>query len=148
MSAPPVVHNGLVFVPVASWEETRSLNADYQCCTFRGSIIALRLRDGTEAWKTYTVPRAGEVTGKTSVGTATIGPSGVGVWSSPTIDLRRGRMYITTGNNYSLPPTDTSDAIIALDLNTGRIVWTKQALAERRLQLGVRVDTGPRAVVP
>jgi polyvinyl alcohol dehydrogenase (cytochrome) len=129
LSAPPMVHNGLVLVPVASWEETRSLNADYQCCTFRGSIIALRLRDGTEAWKTYTVPRAGEVTGKTSVGTATIGPSGVGVWSSPTIDLRRGRMYITTGNNYSLPATDTSDAIMALDLNTGRIVWTKQALA-------------------
>jgi polyvinyl alcohol dehydrogenase (cytochrome) len=129
LSAPAVVHNGLVLVPVASWEETRSLNADYPCCTFRGSIIALRLRDGAEAWKTFTVPRAGEVTGKTSVGTATIGPSGVGVWSSPTIDLRRGRMYITTGNNYSLPATDTSDAIMALDLNTGRIVWTKQALA-------------------
>jgi polyvinyl alcohol dehydrogenase (cytochrome) len=51
------------------------------------------------------------------------------VWSSPTIDLKRNRMYITTGNNYSMPPTDTSDAIIALDLDTGRIIWTKQALA-------------------
>ena len=129
LSAPPVVHNGLVLVPVASWEETRSLNAQYPCCTFRGSITALRLRDGSEAWKTYTVPRPGEVNGKTSVGTATIGPSGVGVWSSPTIDQRRNRMYITTGNNYSTPPTDTSDAIIALDLDTGRIIWTKQALA-------------------
>ncbi len=129
LSAPPVVHNGLVLIPVASWEETRSLNQDYPCCTFRGSITALRLKDGTEAWKTYTVPRRGEVTGKTSVGTATIGPSGVGVWASPTIDLRRGRMYITTGNNYSTPATDTSDAVIALDLNTGAIVWTKQALA-------------------
>jgi polyvinyl alcohol dehydrogenase (cytochrome) len=129
LSAPPVVHNGLVLVPVASWEETRSLNAEYPCCTFRGSITALRLRDGSEAWKTYTVPRAGEVNGKTPVGTATIGPSGVGVWSSPTIDLRRNRMYITTGNNYSTPPTDTSDAVIALDLDTGRIIWTKQALA-------------------
>ena len=129
LSAPPVVHNGLVLVPVASWEETRSLNAEYPCCTFRGSITALRLRDGSEAWKTYTVPRQGEVTGKTSVGTPTIGPSGVGVWSSPTIDQKRNRMYITTGNNYSTPPTDTSDAIIALDLDTGRILWTKQALA-------------------
>ena len=129
LSAPPVVHDGLVLIPVASWEETRSLNAEYPCCTFRGSITALRLRDGSEAWKTYTVPRPGEANGKTSVGTATIGPSGVGVWSSPTIDLRRNRMYITTGNNYSTPPTDTSDAIIALDLDTGRIIWTKQALA-------------------
>ncbi len=129
LSAPPVVYNGLVLIPVASWEETRSLNAEYPCCTFRGSITALRLRDGTEAWKTFTVPRRGEVNGKTSVGTPTIGPSGVGVWASPTIDMRRGRMYITTGNNYSTPPTDTSDAVIALDLNTGAIVWTRQALA-------------------
>jgi polyvinyl alcohol dehydrogenase (cytochrome) len=129
LSAPPVVYNGLVLIPVASWEETRSLNAEYPCCTFRGSITALRLRDGSEAWKTFTVPRRGEVNGKTSVGTPTIGPSGVGVWASPTIDMRRGRMYITTGNNYSTPPTDTSDAVMALDLNTGAIVWTRQALA-------------------
>jgi polyvinyl alcohol dehydrogenase (cytochrome) len=128
LSAPPVVHNGVVLIPVASWEETRSLNAEYECCTFRGSITALRLRDGTEAWKTFTVPRRGEITGKTAVGTATIGPSGVGVWASPTIDARRNRMYITTGNNYSSPNTDTSDAIIALDLDTGRMIWTKQVL--------------------
>ena len=130
ISAPPLVHNGLVMIPIASWEETRSINPDYPCCTFQGSITALRLRDGAQAWKTYMVPRRAEVTGKTSVGTPTLGPSGVGVWATPTIDVKRRRMYVTTGNNYSKPSTDTSDAVIALDLDTGRIVWTRQAMTE------------------
>ena len=37
--------------PVASWEETRSLDPTYSCCTFRGSIVALRIRDGEQVWK-------------------------------------------------------------------------------------------------
>jgi polyvinyl alcohol dehydrogenase (cytochrome) len=74
------------------------------------------------------VPRRAEVTGRTPLGTTTLGPSGVGVWSTPTLDLRRNRLYITTGNNYSSPATGTSDAVMALDLDTGRIVWTSQAL--------------------
>jgi polyvinyl alcohol dehydrogenase (cytochrome) len=130
ISAPPLVHNGLVMIPIASWEETRAINPDYPCCTFQGSITALRLRDGSEAWKTYLVPNRADVTGKTPVGTPTLGPSGVGVWATPTIDLKRRRVYVTTGNNYSRPNTGTSDAVIALDLDTGRIVWTRQAMTE------------------
>jgi len=38
-------------------------------------------------------------------------------------------LYVTTGDNYSMPATDTSDAVIALDLNKGRIVWSKQITA-------------------
>ena len=49
-----------------------------------------------------------------------------GIWSSPTIDEKRGVMYITTGDNYSHPATKTSDAVIALDLKSGRIVWSTQ----------------------
>jgi polyvinyl alcohol dehydrogenase (cytochrome) len=128
LSAPPVVHDGIAYVAVASWEESRSLNPEYPCCTFRGSVVALRVRDGSQVWKAYTIPTEAQPTGKTPVGTPTLGPSGVGVWGSPTLDLRRRRLYITTGNNYSLPATTTSDAIIALDLDTGRLVWSKQVL--------------------
>ena len=35
-------------------------------------------------------------------------------------------MYVTTGDNYSHPATSTSDAIVALNLKTGRIVWSQQ----------------------
>jgi polyvinyl alcohol dehydrogenase (cytochrome) len=128
ISAPPAVHNGVAYVPVASWEESRSLNPEYPCCTFRGSVTALRIRDGRQVWKTYTVPRAAGRTGKTTAGAETWGPSGVGVWSSPTLDEKRRRLYIATGNNYSLPATTTSDAVMALDLDTGRIIWSKQLL--------------------
>ena len=114
-----------MFVPVASWEETRSLDPAYACCTFRGSIVALRIRDGQQVWKSYLVPAA-KRTGQTKRGTPQFGPSGVGVWASPTIDAKRGVMYIATGDNYSSPATDLSDAIVALEISTGRVVWSKQ----------------------
>jgi polyvinyl alcohol dehydrogenase (cytochrome) len=128
LSAPPAVHDGVVFIPVASWEESRSLNPEYPCCTFRGNITALRIRDGSVAWKTFMIPDASQRTGTTASGVATWGPSGVGIWSTPTLDLKRRRLYVTTGNNYSPPATTTSDAVMALDLDTGRIVWSKQML--------------------
>jgi polyvinyl alcohol dehydrogenase (cytochrome) len=128
LSTPPAIYNGLALIPVASWEETRAINNDYPCCTFRGSITALRIADGSQAWKTFTIPNPPKVTGKTPVGTDTIGPSGVGVWSTPTLDLKRKRIYITTGNNYSLPNTIESDSLMALDLDTGRMLWSKQVM--------------------
>jgi len=119
------VQDGVAFVPAASWEETRSIDPAYPCCTFRGSVTAVRVRDGSVVWKTYLVdtPRK---TGATAIGTATFGPSGAGVWSTPTVDAARGVLYITTGDNYSHPATATSDAVVALSLKTGRIVWSQQ----------------------
>ena len=119
------VHDGVAFVPAASWEETRSINPGYPCCTFRGSVTAVRVRDGSVVWKTYLVDPP-KRTGQTAVGTATYGPSGAGVWSTPTIDQPRGVLYITSGDNYSHPATSTSDAILALDLKTGAIAWSQQ----------------------
>jgi polyvinyl alcohol dehydrogenase (cytochrome) len=124
----PTVYNGIVYVPVASWEETRSADPDYACCTFRGSVVALRVRDGKQLWKTYMTGPPVE-NGKDPRGTPNIGPSGVGVWSSPTVDPKRKVLYVTTGDNYSTPATDTSDAVIALDLATGNFVWKRQMTA-------------------
>jgi polyvinyl alcohol dehydrogenase (cytochrome) len=115
----------VVYVPVASWEETRSGDADYPCCTFRGSVVALRISDGKQLWKTYLTDEAKE-RGKTPRGVARFGPSGVAVWSTPTLDPKRRVLYVTTGDNYSSPATEMSDAIVALSLDSGRIVWSKQ----------------------
>jgi polyvinyl alcohol dehydrogenase (cytochrome) len=128
LTGAPTVHKGVVYVPVASWEETRSLNPDYACCTFRGSVVALRIPDGKQLWKTYTVDPPKE-TGKNARGISLMGPSGVGVWSAPTLDEKRGVLYVTTGDNYSRPATDLSDAVVALDLTKGRVVWSKQIMA-------------------
>ncbi len=118
------VHDGVVFIPAASWEETRSNNPEYPCCTFRGSVTALRAKDGTEVWKTYAIREMPHQLEKGGVGTW--GPSGAGIWGSPTLDTKRGLLYVTTGDNFSTPATDMSDAVMALDVKTGRIVWSRQ----------------------
>ncbi len=126
LTGSPVVYQGNVYQGVASWEETRAINPAYPCCSFRGSVVALRVRDGAQVWKTYTIDDGPHPTGKTSTGTIRQGPSGAGVWSAPTIDPKRGMLYLTTGDNYSAPSTTTSDAVLALDLATGRKVWSRQ----------------------
>ena len=120
------VHDGVVFIPAASMEEPRSSNPEYPCCTFRGSVTALRAKDGVQVWKTYTVPEKARELDKGSGTVGSWGPSGAGVWGSPTVDLKRGLLYIATGDNYSTPATDMSDSVLALELKTGRIVWSKQ----------------------
>lgn len=130
----PVVHNGRVYVGVSSGEEGFAANPQYPCCTFRGSVVALDLNTGAILWKTYMVPQ---------------GYSGGAVWSStPVVDLERRQLYVTTGNNYSVPPAVTAcviaagsdlraqdacvahddymDAIVALDLDTGAIKWGRR----------------------
>src|SRR5262249_55068712 len=56
-------------------------------------------------------------------------PSGVSIWTAPTFDFKRHVIYVSTGDNFSLPATLTSDAVVALDLATGKIVWSKQVTA-------------------
>jgi len=128
LTGAPAVFNGMVFIPAASWEETRAIDPQYVCCTFRGSVTAVRVSDGALVWKTYLVDQP-KKTGVSKTGVDQMGPSGAGVWSAPTVDSRRGVLYITTGDNYSHPATPTSDAVMALDLKSGRIVWTQQTIA-------------------
>jgi polyvinyl alcohol dehydrogenase (cytochrome) len=124
----PVFHNGRLYVGVASGEETSGSMPDYECCRFRGSLVSLNAASGAQIWKTYTIPEA-KPTKKNKLGTQMWGPSGVPIWTSPVIDVRRNVVYVTTGNNYSDPPTNTSDAFLAMDLDSGKILWSRQATA-------------------
>ena len=125
LTGSPVVSGDRVFVPVASWEETRALDPTYACCTFRGSVVALSIRDGAQVWKSYLVDKPKE-TGTTKSGTRRFGPSGAPVWAAPTLDAKRGLLYLATGDNYSSPATSLSDAIVAMDQATGRVAWSSQ----------------------
>jgi len=127
LTGSPVEHDGIVYIPAASWEETRSLDAQYPCCTFRGNLTALRVRDGSLVWRSFMVDPPVK-TGVTKTGIPTYGPSGAGIWSAATIDAKRGVLYVTTGDNYSHPATKTSDAVVALEIKTGKIVWSQQTL--------------------
>jgi len=114
-----------VYVPVSSWEEARAGDSSYPCCTFRGSLVALRVRDGAQLWKTYLVDAPKEI-GKNASNAQRFGPSGVAVWATPTVDAKRRLLYVTTGDSYTEPASPLSDAVLAVDMRNGRIVWTKQ----------------------
>lgn len=140
LTGAPAYHAGTLYVPVSSLEEGVS-NAKYECCRFRGSVLALNAADGRVRWKTYTIDEAPRLVGKTSSGTAVYAPSGAAVWNSPTLDLKRGVLYVGTGDNYSAPANDRSDAILAMDLKTGRIRWHWQVLAGDAWNVGCLMNT-------
>jgi len=121
----PTLHAGRLYVPLASGEEGAAASPTYECCRFRGSIVALDAATGRQLWKTYMVDEPGQTT-KNAVGTQLWGPSGVPIWSTPLVDTRNNALYITTGNNYSDPTSPLSDAFVALDLDTGRVLWSRQ----------------------
>lgn len=126
----PVLHEGRLYVPVAGLgEEVTAANLNYSCCTFRGSVSALDAATGAPVWKTYTIAEPAQPRGRNSLGTALFGPSGGGVWSAPTIDAARGVLYVGTGNGYSDPPQPYTNAVLALELATGRLAWSYQATA-------------------
>jgi len=120
-----VANDGTVYIPVASWEENRASDPKYACCTMRGSVTALRIRDGSPVWKSYMVSEPKQ-TGTNKAGVPKYGPSGAPIWSAPTLDRKRGVLYVAAGDNYSPPATELSDAIVALDLRTGAVKWSRQ----------------------
>ena len=123
------LHDGRLYVPIASQEENAGAVAQYNCCKFRGNVVAIDARDGKEIWRTYTVPEP-KPTRVSKTGVQFYGPSGATIWSSPTLDLKRNLLYAMTGNGYSAPEIQTADAIIAMDLKTGAIRWSKQAMSD------------------
>jgi polyvinyl alcohol dehydrogenase (cytochrome) len=126
VSGSPVLHSGRLYVPVASGEEGAAASPAYECCRFRGSVVALDAATGRQVWKTYTIADEPKPTKKNAVGTQMWGPSGGPIWASPVIDTKNNALYVTTGNNYSDPVTPMSDAFLALDLDSGRVLWAKQ----------------------
>lgn len=126
LTAAPSLDNGILYVPLSSLEVTSAADPTYACCTFRGGVAAYDASTGIKQWVGYTIDQAPRVVGQNSVGTDRIAPSGSPVWNTPSIDKKRGVMYVGTGENYSSPANDTSDAILALSLKDGSIVWHQQ----------------------
>lgn len=125
-TATPQVYKGVVYQAFSSFEEALGPDPNFECCTFRGSVVALDADTGRKLWQTFTIPETPKPMGKNATGKQQSGPSGAGIWSTPTIDEQLGVLYVATGDNYSDPPTETSDAILAMDLKTGKLLWSKQ----------------------
>lgn len=127
LTATPAFHEGTVFVPVSSLEVIPAADPAYECCTFRGSVLAIDATNGDVLWRHHTIPGEPSEVSRTSIGTKVLSPSGAPVWSSPTVDVKRGLIYVGTGENYSSPADENSDAVLAIDMATGARVWTRQS---------------------
>ena len=138
----PVLYDGRLYVPMASSEEGQGANPTYECCTFRGSLTALDAATGSLVWKTYTITAEAKPIGKNNSGTTRWGPSGGGIWSSPTVDAKRHVVYAATGNMYTEPQQPTSDSIVAFDLDSGAIQWVSQVTAKDIFLVGCNAPNG------
>jgi len=120
-----IAHEDTLLVPVSSLEVLLAARVGYPCCSFRGAVVALSISSGEELWRTYTTdePRP---TILSTAGTQQFGPSGAPIWSSPTVDADRNLVYVGTGENYSSPANGYSDAVLAMDMANGEIVWAAQ----------------------
>ncbi|MEM7100136.1 MAG: PQQ-binding-like beta-propeller repeat protein [Pseudomonadota bacterium] len=125
-SGSPLVYEQQVFVPLSSMEIGLSVIPFYGCCTTSGGMAALDLATGQTNWYLRTIPEQPEVTGSHYFFVQTHGPSGAPVWGAPTLDKKRRLLYYGTGQNYSHPATTTSDAIFAVDIDTGKARWISQ----------------------
>jgi polyvinyl alcohol dehydrogenase (cytochrome) len=134
ITAAPALQGDTLYVSVSSFEAALPVDPHYECCKFRGSVVAYDAANGHVKWKTYTTdpPR---LLGKNAKGANRYGPSGAPVWNTPTIDTTRHQLYVGTGENYSSPANDKSDAIIAMDLASGAVKWVYQGLAGDAMNL-------------
>jgi len=148
ITAAPQLHDGRLYVPISSREESQVGDPRYPCCSFRGSVVALDARTGKRLWKTYTVAENPKPTTKNSVGTQLYGPAGGAIWNTPTIDTKRNVLYVGTGNNFAPPATALSDSLLALDLDTGRVRWSRQITGNDIWNGSCRAPNREAAVCP
>ncbi|MDH3644120.1 MAG: PQQ-binding-like beta-propeller repeat protein [Gammaproteobacteria bacterium] len=130
LTGSPRLYNNRLYVPLSSSEWASAADPAYACCTFRGAVVAMNAETGAIDWTTYSIPEAPAPTGELNAqGAQRFHPAGAPIWNSPTIDVQRGLLYVGTGEAYTSPAADTSDSVLAIDLETGELVWSFQATA-------------------
>lgn len=126
VTAAPALYKGRLYVPISAWEGFQARIPDYPCCTAVGSVSAVAADTGKVLWKTYTIAERPRPTQLNSRGVQQWAPAGVPVWNTPTVDARRGLVYVGTGDASTYPAPATSDAVLALDMATGTMRWSRQ----------------------
>lgn len=144
LTGSPRYYDGRLYVPMSSNEWASAADPAYECCTFRGGVTALDAATGSVVWRSYTIPEAPQPTGeRNSAGAIRHHPAGAPVWNSPTIDVKRRRLYVGSGESYTSPAAPQSDSVIAYDLDTGRMVWWYQSIAHDAWNMACFIGGGP-----
>ena len=136
ITASPVRFEDRLYVALSSLEVTAAADPGYACCTFRGGVAAYDAATGKRLWTAHTIAETPAQVDVNAHGTPRIAPSGAPVWGTPVLDVKRRRLYVGTGENYSSPANDRSDAIIAFDIDNGSTAWAWQATAGDAWNMG------------
>jgi polyvinyl alcohol dehydrogenase (cytochrome) len=122
----PVLHKDRVYAPISQYEILIGGQHEHECCKSHGGVTALDALTGKKIWTMHTMEDAKPVRDRGD-GKFIFGPSGAPIWNSPAIDERRGVLYVGTGEATSEPAAPTTNAILAVGLNDGKIRWSFQA---------------------
>jgi len=132
----PALFANVLYIPLSAAEESQGRVASYECCTFIGTVVAIDASNGKQIWKQAILDETPHPTRKNPAGTQMYGPAGGAIWSAPTIDAKRGQLYVSTGDSYTEIDHPASDAVLAMDLKSGRIKWVTQVLANDNFVTG------------
>lgn len=129
---------GTLFVPVATKEVVGTMFDFFTACCFtHGMLQAVDPYTGRIKWTYHTAP---EPTLNPKTGTR--GPSGMSIWGTPAIDTANNAVLIGTGQNMSQPTTDNSDAVVSLDMATGKVRWVYQTTADDAWNMACQAPAG------
>jgi polyvinyl alcohol dehydrogenase (cytochrome) len=152
VTAAPALYEGRLYVPISAWEGFQARVLDFPCCTAVGSVSALDANTGRRIWKTYSIAARPHPTHKNSHGIQQWAPAGVPIWNTPTVDPERHAVYVGTGDASTYPAPATSDAILALDIKTGKRLWSQQIYKNDSFIVGCAgagfTDNCPKVVGP
>src|SRR5690348_2718388 len=126
LSATAAYDDGRLYVPMSGTETLVGADLKYECCRSRGAVAALDANTGKVLWRTESIPEPLRQLGENANGVQRWGPAGASVWNTPTVDAKRGLIYVGTGNNFGRVPAATSDSILALRMSDGKMMWHHQ----------------------
>ncbi len=126
LSATAAYYDGRLYVPLSGTETLTGANLDYECCKSRGAVAALDANTGKVLWRVQSIPEPLRVLGENSHGKQRWGPAGASVWNTPTVDAKRKLIYVGTGNSFGRIAASTSDSILALRMEDGKLMWHHQ----------------------
>lgn len=152
VTAAPTYQDGRLYVPFSSFEEFSAATLTWECCKSIGGVAALDASTGKRLWLTHVTPKLPKPLRKNSLGVQQWGPAGGAVWNSPTVDLQRRAVYFGTGDATTYPAIATSDSVMAVNMDTGRVLWSYQVHKEDSYLVGcserARTENCPKVVGP
>ena len=136
LTGSPVIVGDRLIVPISSIEEAAAMSKAYSCCTFRGSVAGLDLKTGKLLWKTPMITGPMKTIRDKDGGGKVQGPAGAAVWAAPSVDRKRGVVYVVTGDSYTDLGSNGHDAVMALDIKTGAVKWSRQVTEQDNFVMG------------